>query len=287
MMAFVWEFLLFGLKQARACIFAGTFLFVLLLSRHVPLFGLARYDVLFLTALALQVGLVAARVESLHELLVLMAFHVLGVALELFKTHPGIASWSYPEAAFFKLLTVPLYSGFMYAAVASYMCQAWRGLQLELDGYPPYWQSPPLAAGVYVNFFTHHFVPDVRWWLAGGILIVFRRCRVYFTVWQKKRSMPLVLSFALIGFFIWIAENLATYFGAYVYSEQRFGWHVVSLQIMSSWVLLVIVSFIIVAHLKFVRGKGEVTADSIAAASGCPERVSPASSVPVLHHAAD
>jgi hypothetical protein len=65
--------------------------------------------------------------------------------------------------------------------------------------------------------------------------------------------MPLVLSFALIGFFVWVAENISTYLGAWVYAEQRAGWRVVSLWIISSWVLLVIVSFILVADLKHVR----------------------------------
>ena len=32
--------------------------------------------------------------------------------------------------------------------------------------------------------------------------------------------MPLVLSFVLIGFFIWIAENIATFFSAWEYPNQ-------------------------------------------------------------------
>lgn len=260
MAAFLWEFFLFGVKEARACIFAGSFLFLLLLSHHIPLFGLARYDFLFLAALGIQAVLLAARLETKDEALVLAAFHVLGLLLELFKTNPAIGSWSYPEEGFFKIGTVPLYSGFMYAAVASYMCQAWRVLDLELENYPSYWQSVPLAAGVYLNFFTRHFVPDVRWVLAAGIFFVFRRCRVHFTVWRQRRVMPLVMSFALIGFFIWVAENAATFLGAWAYPEQRSGWQVVSLRIISSWVLLAIVSFIIVADLKHVRAKlSEVT----------------------------
>jgi uncharacterized membrane protein YoaT (DUF817 family) len=259
MRTFLCEFFLFGVKQARACLFAGTFLFLLLISRHLPLLGMARYDFLFLAAIGIQVVLVATRLESLHEVMVLTAFHILGLLLELFKTQPGVAAWSYPEPAFFKVATVPLYSGFMYAAVASYMCQAWRVLGLELRNYPPYWQSVPLAAGVYINFFTHHYLPDIRWLLAAGIVFVFRRCWVYYTPCRTPRRMPLVLSFVLIGFFIWVAENTASYLGAYVYPEQRLGWQVVSLHIMSSWVLLVIVSFIIVADLKHVRTRAART----------------------------
>ena len=227
MRAFLWEFFLFGLKQARACIFAGGF-FALLL---------------------------ATRLESWEEALVLCAFHAVGLALELFKTHPAIASWGYPEAGYLKLGTVPLYSGFMYAAVASYMCQAWRLLRLELDDYPRYRVSVPLAAAVYLNFFTHHFLPDARWLLIGLVFFAFRRTRVHYVVAGPRRTMPLVLSFALIGFFVWVAENVSTYLGAWVYPEQRTAWQLVSWRIISSWFLLVIVSFIIVADLKHVRGE--------------------------------
>jgi uncharacterized membrane protein YoaT (DUF817 family) len=64
------------------------------------------------------------------------------------------------------------------------------------------------------------------------------------------RSMPLVLSFTLIGFFIWVAENIATFFGAWVYPHQARRWAIVGPNKISSWMLLVIISFIIVAALK-------------------------------------
>src|SRR5262245_5360873 len=255
MRAFLWEFLLFGLKQARACIFAASFLLLILLSRHLSLFGLARYDLLFLSAVAIQILLLATGVETRQEGLVLCAFHAVGLGLELFKTHPSIGSWSYPEEAFFKIGTVPLYSGFMYGAVASYMCQAWRQMKLELEHYPPYWVSVPLALAIYANFFSRHFIPDLRGLLMPAVLLVFRRTRVHFLVWKTRRAMPLMLSFALIGFFVWIAENFSTYLGAWVYPQQRRGWQVVSPWIISSWFLMVIVSFLLVADLKHARGR--------------------------------
>ncbi|MDZ4684973.1 MAG: DUF817 domain-containing protein [Planctomycetaceae bacterium] len=247
------EFLIFGVKEARACIFAGTFLALLLLSRQLPLGDLPRYDFLFLAAVLLQVVLLATRVKTLDEVLVLCAFHAVGMGLELFKTSPAVGSWSYPEPAFFKLGTVPLYSGFMYAAVASYMCQAWRIFRLELRDYPSYWLSAPLAAAIYGNFFAHHYGPDLRWWLIGAVFVVFGRTTVCFTVTEPRRRMPLVLSFALIGFFIWVAENIATFFGAWVYPQQSHAWQPVDWRIMSSWFLLTIISFILVADLKHVR----------------------------------
>jgi len=61
-------------------------------------------------------------------------YHLIGLVLELFKVHMG--SWSYPEEAYSKVFGVPLYSGFMYASVASYLCQAWRRLDVRLIDWP-------------------------------------------------------------------------------------------------------------------------------------------------------
>ena len=247
------ELVVFGVKQARACLFPGIFISILLISSHVPLFGVARYDFIFVGAVLAQVVLVALGVETRDEVLTLCAFHLLGVVLEIFKTNPAIGSWSYPEQGFFEVFGVPLYSGFMYAAVASYMCQAWRLLDLELKNYPSYALSVPLSAGIYLNFFTHHFIPDLRWVLAAAVVAVFFKTKVLFTVTRRRRSMTLVLSFVLILLFVWIAENLSTYLGAWAYPNQAGGWEAVSLAKISSWCLLVIVSFVIVADLKHAR----------------------------------
>src|SRR5947209_16415442 len=114
MRCFLREFVLFGLKQVRACLFAGTFLALILVSKHVSVFGLARYDFLFLGAVAIQIALVWTGVEPKHELMTLCACPALGISLDLFKTHPARASWTYPEGASFKPATLPPYSASMY-----------------------------------------------------------------------------------------------------------------------------------------------------------------------------
>jgi uncharacterized membrane protein YoaT (DUF817 family) len=249
----VYEFFIFGLKQTRACIFAGSFLLILVLSRILPLGDLPRYDFILVGALMIQAVLLWTKVETFAEAAVLTVFHVLGLALEAFKCHPSIASWTYPEPAYSKFFGIPLYSGFMYAAVASYMCQSWRVLKLRLTGYPPHTLSIAVSAAIYVNFFTHHFIGDFRWWLIALVLVVFARTKVHFTVVTKERVMPLIVSFLLIGFFVWVAENIATRFGAWVYPNQKTAWAIVSAGKISSWALLVIVTFIIVSDLKHVR----------------------------------
>ena len=251
----LFEFIVFGIKQAAACVFAGSFLFLLAISSHVHIPGLARYDFLFLSAIAIQVVLIAVRLENWREVAVLSVFHLIGMGLELFKTSPSIRSWSYPEPAFFHIRTVPLYSGFMYASVASYIMQAWRLMQVRLTAFPPFPFVVGLCAAIYANFFTDHYILDLRWPLAVGVLLLFRRTQVNFIVLKKKRRMPLALSFLLIGFFIWVAENIATYFGAWQYPHQKRQWAIVGPTKISSWMLLVIISFIIVAALKEIFPK--------------------------------
>ena len=251
--AFLVELLAFAVLQARACIFAGSFFVVLAISKWLPLGDLPRYDFLLVAALAMQVALVWTRVETWEELRTICLFHGIGLGLELFKTHPAIGSWSYPEFAWTKVMGVPLYSGFMYSAVASYLVQSWRLLELRMDHYPDARLALALAVAIYANFFTHHFIGDHRWWLFGALLLVFGRTRVHYHAWAAPRSMPLVVGFALIGLLVWIAENIATFLGAWVYPDQAAGWTVVHVGKVSSWTLLVVISLIVIAGLKHRR----------------------------------
>ena len=240
------EFLIFGLKQARAALFAGSFFVLLFVSKYVYLFGLPRYDFLFLTALLLQI-------ETWDEIKAIFLFHIIGLVLEIYKTSPMIGSWSYPEFSYLKIATVPLYSGFMYSAIGSYIAQSWKIMKLELVNFTHYTVSIILCILIYVNFFTNHFIYDFRTLLIPAIFIFFWNTKVFYTVTDKVRSMPLNLSFLLIAFFIWIAENISTYLGAWKYPDQVHEWTLVGTQKISSWFLMVIISFIIVSYLKHLK----------------------------------
>ncbi len=58
------ELFVFGMKQVRACVFAGSFFALLFLSHRIPLFGLPRYDFLFLGAILIQIILVLTKLET-------------------------------------------------------------------------------------------------------------------------------------------------------------------------------------------------------------------------------
>lgn len=252
---YIKEFVTFGYKQAQSCVFAGAFFVLLFLSHHFVIPGLLRYDFLFLGALLIQLILVITKIETIDEVKTIALFHIIGLALELFKTHPSIGSWSYPEFSYMNIGTVPLYSGFLYAAVGSYIAQSWRRFDLVLQRPPSYVVSGVLCAAIYLNFFTHHFFYDVRWVLAALTLVLFRHTWVSFRVTDRVRSMPLVLSFLLIAFFIWIAENISTFLGAWKYPDQLVTWTTVSFHKVGSWSLLVIISVILIAQLKHVKEK--------------------------------
>ena len=126
LLLFAYEFVRFGIKQGWACLFGGLMLAVLLITHfwYPASATLARYDFLVLAAIAIQAGMLASGLETLEEAKVIFAFHVIGTAMEIFKTSAG--SWIYPEPGLLKLCGVPLFSGFMYAAVGSYLARVWR-----------------------------------------------------------------------------------------------------------------------------------------------------------------
>jgi len=240
-------------KEAQACLFAGAFFASVMCVPRAGVLGVPRYDVLLLIAVAIQAWMVWTGRETLDELKAICLFHVLGFALEVFKTSAGIRSWSYPDFAYTKLLGVPLFSGFMYAAVGSYIIQAWRLFKLRVEHHPPYWMAGVMATALYLNFFTHHFIGDYRWYLAAGALGLYARSQVVFRPHRVDRRMPLALALVLIGFFLWLAENIGTFFGLWAYPHQLGAWATVHLSKWSAWSLLVLMSFTIVTNLKHVK----------------------------------
>jgi uncharacterized membrane protein YoaT (DUF817 family) len=251
--AFVYEFWIFGLKQIRACLFVGLFFTAVFITPRAGLFGIARYDLLLIWALIIQIWMLRSKLETWDEVKAIGLFHLIGFALEVFKTSGAIQSWSYPDTAYTKLFGVPLFAGFMYAAVGSYIIQAWRLFNLKIRHHPVYWISILVAILIYANFFTHHYIGDYRWYLAAVALGLYSRTMVTYSPASKERQMSLLLSFVLIGFFIWLAENFSTFLGLWRYPNQLGAWSLVDLGKWSSWSMLVIMTVTIVANLKHYK----------------------------------
>lgn len=240
------EFLVFTAKQAWACVFGALLLGVIVAARlwYPDGAAVARNDALTVAAVVIQLMMLLFRLETVRELRVILLFHVVGTVMELFKTDMG--SWSYAADGVLRVGAVPLFTGFMYAAVGSYMVRVFRLFELRFERYPPLWATALLAAGIYANFFTHHFVWDARWLLTVLVLLLWGRCVMHARVFRFRLRMPIVLAFALVALFIWFAENIATWGGAWLYPDQVDGWHPVSVTKLLSWFLLMIISVVLV-----------------------------------------
>ncbi|GAB2562556.1 DUF817 domain-containing protein [Leucobacter ruminantium] len=240
------ECVVFLLKQAWACVFGALLLAVIVAARlwYPDDAPLARNDALTIAAVLIQVGMLAFRLESGRELWVIVLFHITGTAMELFKTDMG--SWTYEAEGVLRIGAVPLFSGFMYAAVGSYMVRVYRLHELHFTRFPPVWATTLVAAGIYANFFTHHFFFDLRWVLLALVALLWLRTVMYFRIWRAVLRVPVLLVFAGVALFIWLAENIATWAGAWFYPNQVDGWELVSPQKLVSWFLLMIISIVLV-----------------------------------------
>lgn len=235
-------FVMFVLKQGWAALFGGLLLAAIIGTKLIwqADWALHRYDALFLIALSLQALFLWLKLETWEEARVILLFHLTGTAMEFFKVHAG--SWAYPEPGVFKILGVPLFSGFMYASVGSYMARVIRIFDMRFAPYPPFWVTLLLAAAIYVNFFAHHFLPDIRLGLFAATVLIFARTRIWFWVAERPYWMPLPLAAFLSSLALWIAENVGTATGTWMYSGQLPG-QAVSFAKMGSWYLLLYVAF--------------------------------------------
>jgi uncharacterized membrane protein YoaT (DUF817 family) len=244
---FLYEFVRFGVKQAWACLFGGAMVALLvgayLWYPHDAPVG--RYDFLFLMAVAIQVAMLVFRLETLDEAKVIFLYHVVGTGMEVFKT--GVGSWIYPGASIFHVAGVPLFSGFMYAAIGSYIARCWRLFDFRFSGHPPLWSVHVLAVAIYANFFADHYIVDLRLLLFAAAALLFCRTWIYYRIHRNYRRMPLLLGLFLVALFIWIAENLGTATKTWLYPHQMVGWSAVSPSKLGSWFLLLLISYALVA----------------------------------------
>jgi uncharacterized membrane protein YoaT (DUF817 family) len=244
---FIYEFVRFGIKQAWACLFGGALVALIIATslwypRDAPLH---RYDFLFLAAVGIQIAMLAWRLETFDEAKVIAMFHIVGTVMEVFKT--AVGSWVYPEVAIFRIGGVPLFSGFMYASIGSYIARSWRLFDFRFTNHPPLWTLYLLSIAIYVNFFLHHYFEDLRIALLAMMAYLFGRTWLYYRIHVRYRRMPLLLGLLLVAVFIWFAENFGTLTRTWLYPTQMNGWVMVPFGKLSSWLLLMTISYVMVA----------------------------------------
>ncbi len=257
MKEFFLEFWYFFQKNLRATIFGSALLFFILITHFVKIPFLSNYDFIFLMAILIQIFLLATKIESFKEFKIIFLFHIVATIMEIFKTHPDIASWNYPQLkdAYFVIMTVPLFTGFLYSAVGSYISRAWDLLELKFLNYPKKIYTFFLALIIYLNFFTHHFFYDFRYLIFLVILVLFWKTKIEFLVYKKQRKIHFLIAGFLTAVFIWLAENIGTYSKIWLYPNQADGFKIVSFEKIGSWFLLLIISFVLVSLVKMKEKK--------------------------------
>ena len=94
------EFLAFGIKQAWACLFGELMLIAIIGTSwlYPEDAALAGNDFLVILAVIIQIGMLAARLETGRELVVIIVFHIVGTGMEIFKS--AVGSWNYAPGGF-------------------------------------------------------------------------------------------------------------------------------------------------------------------------------------------
>ena len=275
--------------QVSAAVFGITILTLIMVSAAVwdDAWPVYRYDFLFVFVLAMQGALLAFGLETWREARVIFVFHIVGVVMEVFKTSVG--SWVYPEPSLFAIGGVPLFTGFMYSAVGSYIARFWRLSGMRLSGAPPEWAGAVLALLIYVNFYSHHFLPDIRLALFVGVAVLYGRCWAYFPIAGDRGAssslgstrgshrgpgdprveregdgasgsgviadrfaarLPVIALFGAVALLVYAAENIGSLSGTWLYPNQHSEWRPVPVGKLGSWFLLMIVSFTLVRAVR-------------------------------------
>jgi uncharacterized membrane protein YoaT (DUF817 family) len=242
----------FSFKAASAALFGILLLIAFALSASMnsqEFYGFFRYDYLLFYALIIQACLLYLKLESWAEAKVIALFHIMAMGMEIFLTHPQIASWQYPQPAVFKIMTVPLFAGFMYSAVGSFFARSLRLYQVSFDKFPGFSNMLALAVLSYINFMSKFFVPDIRLLLFAWSGVIFWKTKIRFQLQQHQIQLPMLPVLVILAFIIWIAENISTFNKIWLYPSQVDAWHMVGWGKMGSWYLLLLLSLVLVLKI--------------------------------------
>jgi uncharacterized membrane protein YoaT (DUF817 family) len=248
----------FMTKAASAALFGllllVAFAFTAPMGSH-DYYGFYRYDYLLFFALTIQVCLLYLKLESWEEAKVIALFHIMAMGMEVFLTHPAIASWQYPQPAVFKLFTVPLFAGFMYSAVGSFFARSLRLYQVSFENLPTFSNMLLLAVISYLNFMTKFFIPDIRVALFIWSVVIFWKTKLSFQIQNHRVKVPMLPILFLLACLIWVAENISTFYKIWLYPSQVEAWHMVGWGKLGSWYLLLLLSLVLVLKILGTRNE--------------------------------
>ena len=88
---------------------------------------------------------------------------------------------------------------------------------------------------------------------------LFYKTTLYYKIITMHRQMPILLGWFLVALFIWIAENIATYANIWIYPNQATEWQMVPIAKLSSWFLLMLLTFVLVSLINNIQIRGAKT----------------------------
>src|SRR5690606_23119521 len=112
----------------------------------------------------------------------------------------------------FKIMTVPVFAGFMYSAVGSFFARSFRLYHVSFLSLPSFANMLSLALLSYINFMTKFFVPDIRNVLFVWSVVIFWKTKIRFQIQQSQFQLPMLPILLILAFIIWIAENISTFY---------------------------------------------------------------------------
>ena len=125
-----------------------------------------------------------------------------------------------------------------------------------------------LAVAIYVTFFAHPFLPDIRYVLFAGTVVMFARTRIWFCISDRDWWMPLPLAVFLASLALWVAKTVGTETATWIHADQRPD-HLVSPAKIGSWYLLLYVAFVTVtAAVRSVIARNGLSVRSVRSSAG-------------------
>ena len=251
-MIYLKSFYEFLYKAASAALFGILLLIAFVVTASMgshEYHGFFRYDYLLFYALIIQACLLYLKLESWAEARVIALFHIMAMGMEIFLTHPNIASWQYPQPAIFKLMTVPLFAGFMYSAVGSFFARSLRLYRVSFVKLPNFVHMLTLSMCSYINFMSKFFIPDFRNLLFIWSILLFWKTKIRFELQHHQFQLPLLPILMVFAFVIWVAENISTFYKIWLYPSQVQAWHMVGWGKLGSWYLLLLLSLVLVLKI--------------------------------------
>ncbi len=194
----------FSTKAASAALFGILLLIAFALTASMgsqEYFGFFRYDYLLFYALIIQVCLLYLKLESWAEAKVIALFHILAMIMEIFLTHPQIASWQYPQPAVFKNYDRTAFCRLYVFCSWQFLCAFFAFVSGIFTEFADFWQYAGFGSVVVYQLHEQVFYPRYSLWLVCVECRNFLENQNSFSITAASITTADVACIAAVGFY--------------------------------------------------------------------------------------